>query len=74
MLFEAFTQVDGSSTRRFGGTGLGLAITKRLAQLLGGEVSLESEPGRGSVFSLIIPTGVEAESNRTEPCAVDRQL
>ena len=53
-LFVPFTQVDGSSTRRYGGTGLGLAISRRLARALGGDVEVTSEMGRGSTFTLTI--------------------
>ena len=55
-LFQPFTQADSSTTRLFGGTGLGLAITKRFCGLLGGDVSVRSEPGKGSVFTIALPT------------------
>ncbi|TFG48863.1 MAG: CBS domain-containing protein [Candidatus Brocadiia bacterium] len=58
MIFEAFRQADGSTTRKFGGTGLGLAITKHLAQLLGGDITITSEPEKGSVFTLTIAAGI----------------
>jgi hypothetical protein len=61
-IFSSFRQVDGSDSQLHGGTGLGLTITKQLAELLNGEITLTSEVGTGSVFSLIIPTGVLSDT------------
>jgi CheY-like chemotaxis protein/anti-sigma regulatory factor (Ser/Thr protein kinase) len=62
-IFEKFTQADGSVSRKYGGTGLGLAITKKLAEMFDGDITVESEPGRGATFSVNLKCGIPVGSD-----------
>jgi signal transduction histidine kinase len=58
-LFEEFSQADATTAQRFGGTGLGLALSRKLARMMGGDVTVKSEPGKGSVFTVRLPGDAE---------------
>jgi signal transduction histidine kinase len=68
-LFQEFTQADASTAQRFGGTGLGLAISRKLARIMGGDVTVTSEPGRGSVFTVRLPADADMPLNPQVPPA-----
>ncbi len=64
LIFEAFNQQEGQRTVQYGGTGLGLTITKRLVEMMGGDIKLSSEPGKGSVFTIILPDIIVKEDEK----------
>ena len=61
-LFQDFSQADTSTTRKFGGSGLGLALTRRFCQMMGGDVTVNSVPGKSSVFTIKLPVMVRERS------------
>ncbi|PSF12400.1 histidine kinase [Marinobacter fuscus] len=76
-IFDAFEQQEGQSSRRYGGTGLGLAISRKLVEMMGGELTVDSEPGQGSVFTLVLPdvaASVEQADDDSTPEESERLL
>ena len=72
IIFEAFQQADGTTSRKYGGTGLGLSISRQLARALGGDIRLDSEPGRGSIFTLFLPVNYVPLAKRPHDIAAEK--